>query len=308
MRRLVPLAAFVVGGLFAAIVVPGSPLLPQVLSAVSGPAPRAFPPKSTAAGDAGRPLRVAVGAMISPERTYEHYLDVFAEIAHRRGRPLELLQRQTYRDVNALLEHDEVDLAWICTGAWPALASAGTARLAAVPRVNGVSTYRAYIIIRSENRSKDLGDLRASIFAFTDPMSLSGCRYPLSRLRERGEAPAEFFSRTFYTHGHDVSIEAVRRGYADAASVDALVFDFLASRSPSLVDGLRILETSNPFPIPPLVVPARADGREADELVTELLRLADDERGRRLLDQIGVQAFVRPDSAAYTRIEAALRP
>jgi phosphonate transport system substrate-binding protein len=308
MRRLVPLAALLVGGLFAAIVVPGSPLLSQLLSAISGPAQRALPVRSAGPRVSGRPLRVAVGAMISPERTYQHYREVFEEIALRRGRPLELVQRATYRDVNTLVERGEVDLAWICTGAWPDLESAGAARIVAVPRVSGVSTYRAYIIVRAENRSRSLDDLRAATFAFTDPMSLSGCQYPLSRLRDRGEAAAKFFSRTFYTHGHDVSIEAVRRGYADAASVDSLVFDFLALRSPGEVDGLRVLETSSPFPIPPLVVPARAEGREADELVTELLRFADDEVGRRLLGQIGVEAFARQDSAVYARFQMATRP
>ena len=308
MRRLVPLAALLVGGLFAAIVVPGSPLLSQLLSAISGPAPRALPARNADPRASGRPLRVAVGAMISPERTYQHYREVFEEIALRRGRPLELVQRSTYRDLNNLVEEGEIDLAWICTGAWPELASAGAARIVAVPRVKGVSSYRAYIIVRAENRSRSLSDLRAETFAFTDPLSLTGCEYPLARLRDRGETAAKFFSHTYYTHGHDVSIEAVRRGYANAASVDSLVFDFLASRSPREVDGLRILETSSPFPIPPLVVPARAEGREADDLVTELLRLADDEGGRRLLGRIGVEAFVRPDSAVYARLQAAPRP
>ena len=228
MRRLVWIAAVGVVALFVALLFPSSPVRFWLLAFV-GAAPSAARVGEGTVGDAsaGPSLRVAIGAMISPERTYSSYGELFSEVAKKRGRRLELVQRGTYREVNVLLEHGEVDMAWICTGAWPELHKAGTARLLAVPVVGGRATYNALVIAGPSTTAGGLRELRGARFAFTDPMSLTGCLYPRSRLTTLGLNPAAFFGTSFFTHGHDLSIEAVRTGFADAASVDSLVFDYL---------------------------------------------------------------------------------
>lgn len=240
--------------------------------------------------------------MISPERTYGVYGDLFRLLAERLGRPLELKQRRTYQEVNALVIRGEVDAAWICTGAWPELGEARAARLLAVPVVDGQPTYRA-LILAGPGRSgaRSLADLRGARFAFTDPISLTGCRYPKLRLAARGERPEQFFGSTLFTHGHDRSIEAVRRGLADGASVDSLIYDFLARRSPEEVAGIRVLERSEPFPIPPLVVPSGAAEAEVARLRRELSALGEDPVGRTLLDALLIDGFASPDERAYER-------
>lgn len=238
--------------------------------------------------------------MISPERTYGIYGDLFRLLAERLGRPLELKQRRTYQEVNDLVIRGEVDAAWICTGAWPELGAARAARLLAVPVVDGMTTYRA-LILSGPGRpdARALKDLRGARFAFTDPISLTGCRYPKGRLADQGERPEVFFGSTVFTHGHDRSIEAVRRGLADGASVDSLIYDFLARRSPEEVAGIRVLERSGPFPIPPLVVPAGAAEADVVRLRRELSGLKADPLGRTLLDALLIDGFAEPDERSY---------
>jgi phosphonate transport system substrate-binding protein len=300
MRRIAATSTALVALLFGALAVPGTGLRSAVVSALSD-----RPVASNASLQAVRPvssepLRVAIGAMISPERTFRFYSDLFQALAARLHRPLELKQRRTYEEVNTLVIRGEVDLAWICTGAWPVLAGAKAARLLAVPVVAGSSTYNALIVAgTSRARAQDLSGLSGARFAFTDPISLTGCLYPRRRVEGMGGDPEKFFSSTFFTYGHDRSIEAVRRGLAGGASVDSLVYDYLARRFPEEVEGMRVIERSPSFPIPPLVVPGRTSTARLEEIRTALFDLSRQEDGKKLLDALLVDGFALPDERAY---------
>ena len=151
--------------------------------------------------------------------------------------------------------------------------------------------------------ARNVADLRGARFAYTDPLSLTGYLHPRRLLTDAGTAPEAFFASTFFTHGHDLSIEAVRRGIADAASVDSLVFDYLVQRSPGEVEGLRVIDRSRPYPIPPLVVPARVPAEDVVTLREALVSFGQDERGRALLHNLQIERFERPDEEAYGRLE-----
>jgi len=303
MRRAAALAVLIVTVLFAALAVPLSPVrtwLTGILGDLPIPSAAERIPSEPVTG---APLRVAVGAMISPERTYEFYADLFHLLAGRLHRPLELKQRRTYQEVNTLILRGEVDVAWICTGAWPELSEAAGARLLAVPMVGGKTTYNALVLAGpAAGTARSLGELAGTRFAFTDPISLTGCLYPKRRIASLGGDAARFFSDTTFTGGHDRSIEAVRRGIVGGASVDSLVYDYLARRFPEEVEGVRVLETSPPFPIPPLVVPSSTPEGLSTVLRRELLALGRDPGGRKLLDALLVDGFSPPDLAAYERL------
>jgi phosphonate transport system substrate-binding protein len=302
-RRTAAIATLAVALLFTALLVPGSPLSARLAAMLGDPPVASAAARVPRESTASRPLRVAIGAMISPERTYDLYAELFGVLAGKFRRPLELKQRRTYQELNAVIRNGEVDLAWICTGAWPELSAAGAARLLAVPVVDGKTTYNALILAGPEAReARDLRGLRGSRFVFTDPISLTGCRYPKGRVAALGSDAATFFAATSFTGGHDRSIEAVRRGLAGGASVDALVYDYLARRFPEEVEGVRVLETSPAFPIPPLVVPASTPEALAEALRREVLALGSDERGRKLLDALLIEGFALPEEAAYARL------
>ena len=220
-------------------------------------------------------------------------------LARRLGRPLELLQRRTYRETNDLIARGEADLAWICTGAWPELRDEHAAQLLAVPIVGGRTSYQSLLVAGPSSDAARFEDLRGKRFAFTDPISLTGCLYTRDRILATGRDPSTFFSSTFFTHGHDLSIEAVRKGIADGASVDSLIYDYLLRRFPSEVEGVRIIDRSPPFPIPPLVVPTRMPAVEARLLKDELIALSRAASGRALLDELLIDGFAAPEPNAY---------
>src|SRR4030067_3839110 len=65
-------------------------------------------PLPTPEGYDAVPLRVAVAAVISPKRTVESYSPFLSYLEKKLNRPIKLVQRRTYLDINDLVEHAQV--------------------------------------------------------------------------------------------------------------------------------------------------------------------------------------------------------
>ena len=293
-RRWPLLLTLIVAVLFVVLAIPGSPLSSWLVRMVAGGGWNALP------ADRGRSedlqpsplvLRAAVGAMVSPERTFQDYNGLLTVIADRAGRRLELVQRKTYRELNDLIANGAVDLAWVCTGALPDLRERGAARILAVPVIGGRSEYRSYLIVGQSSAAVTIDDLRGAVFAFTDPLSLTGHKVMVDELGQRDETPESFFRESFFTHAHDNSIRAVREGLADAAAVDSLVYDYLADTTPDEISGTRVIWRSDPYPIPPLVVPSGMSDDQFAALQDTVLGLADDRGAQTFLNHLRIDRF-----------------
>ncbi len=303
MRRWIPILTFLVAISFALLAVPGSPVAAWLVDLLAGGKWDSLSnshDRAPIANYSDRPaLRAAVGAMVTPERTYSDYRDLFALVAERAGRRLELVQRKTYRETNDLISAGAVDMAWVCTGAISDFNEFGAVRLLAVPVIHGSSDYQSYIVVRGDARFSEFGEFKGSIFAFTDPLSLTGRRVVVDLLAQGGLSVDEFFRETFFTHAHDSSIRAVRDGLADGACVDSLVYDYLLEQASAEVEGTRVIWRSEFYPIPPLVTPSSIDNVLFTELQQILLGLRDDAAADVYLDHLRVDSFVEGDSAVY---------
>lgn len=245
------------------------------------------------------PLRVAVAAVISPQGTVSSYSSLLEYMGERLGRPVELIQRRTYLEINDLVQNGEVDLAFVCTSAYIAGHDLFGMELLAAPQVKGETVYYSLLIVPAESTTQTMADLRNKVFAFTDPISLSGRMYPTSLLQRLGESPEQFFSRTFFTYSHDEAIQAVANRVADGAAVDSLVYDFALARDPSLAQKVRVIHRSPPFGIPPVVVGPMIRPQLKADLQSLLLSLHQDPKGLDALRAIGVDRFVLIDDSAY---------
>ncbi len=85
----------------------------------------------------------------------------------------------------------------------------------------------------------------------------------------------------------------------DGATVDSLVFDALVGDEPELGQGLRVIQRSEPFGIPPVVVHPDLDPTLSATLRQALLNMHADPQGRPALDAVYVDRFVPPDAATY---------
>ncbi len=249
-------------------------------------------------------LRVAVAAMISPLETYSYYKELIDYISEKMGYPIEFRTRKTYQEVNALVKTNKVDFAFICSGGYIDLASDAAVEILAVPVVNGISKYQAYIIVNSSSDIKTLEDLKGKTFAFTDPLSNSGKLYTVKRVKELGSTAGNFFSEIIYTYAHDYSIHLVSMGSIDGASVDGLIYDYHIKFSPEVLKDIRIIEKSEYFGIPPVVISRDVEPDIAVQLKKSFFNMDKDSSGIKILEKINIDRFIEGKNSDYNSIRA----
>jgi phosphonate transport system substrate-binding protein len=249
-------------------------------------------------------LRFALAAMLTPKEASGEYSKLVRELGRGLGRPIELVFGRDYHEVNSLLLARKLDMAFVCTGGYiDLLRHSREVPILAVPVVRGKLTYRSLVIARAESRARSFADLRGARFAFTDPLSNTGYLYPSSRVRALGSTRAEFFSASSFVGSHDRAIHGVQRQLYDAAAVDALVFDHLAQHRPEAVAGLRVLETSPEFGIPPVVAAPSTTAAQRAGWQAALLELHRRPAAAEVLRRLAIDRFALAPDGLYSSAE-----
>ena len=253
------------------------------------------------------PLRVAVASMVSPKETFKSYQDMLQYLGARLDRPVELVQRKTYAEVNELIRTGDIDLAFVCSQSYVQGQQQFGMELLAAPEVRGEALYRAYIVTPAESPVTRFDELRGKVFAFTDPDSNTGRLVPTYLLWQEGETPEGFFRETVYSYSHDNSMRAVADRLVDGASVDSLAYDYTLTQNPDLAARTRIIYQSEPFGSPPVVVPPGLPDELKQRLRETLLAMDRDDHGKEILGSLMIDRFVVPDQSTYEPIREMLR-
>lgn len=253
------------------------------------------------------PVRFVLASVLSPDRSTLPAARFASHLTARLGRPVTIVRRRTYREVNDLLRNGHADAGIICAGAYAVAHEEFGLRILAGTVVNGATTYRAYVITRRGSGKARLDDLAGAVFAFSDPLSNTGYRYVAHVLHARGTSPSRFFGRTFFTYSHDNTIRAVRDGIADAGVVDSLVWDQLLGEDPRLANEVEIIDRSDEFPNSPVVVSPRADADLVARLSRALHDMPSDAAGAEILHDLGISGFTDVPESAFDPIVASWR-
>ncbi|KKM09493.1 hypothetical protein SY88_17910 [Clostridiales bacterium PH28_bin88] len=252
----------------------------------------------------GEPLRVALASITSARESFVYYDELLKYLSNQLGRPVEIIQRKTYAEVNNLVRDGQVDLAFVCTYSYVLGHDDFGMELLVAPRVQGQSSYRSCIITRKDSGIDRFEQLRGKTFAFTDPLSTSGTLYPIYLLKQAGETPDSFFKKYIFTYSHDNSIKAVADGLVDGAAVDSLVLDYMTERNPAQTKDLQVIHESPIFAIPPVVVRPGLEPELKEKLRATFLAMDQDPQGRRILAQLRVDKYVVIEDAAYNTVRA----
>ena len=250
------------------------------------------------------PLRIGMGAMITPRDGYVYYQRLQKYIEKKLGIPVQLVDRENYDEMNALLENGGVDVAFVCAGPYVEGKTKFGMELLAMPLVKGKPIYYSYIIVPQDSPAKSLRELRGKVFAFTDPKSNSGKLVPTYMLARMKQTPESFFSRVEFTFGHDKSIRAVAQQLVDGAAVDSLIWEYTARNNPELTARTRIIEKSEPYGIPPVVVRPGMNSDLKKRLKQVLLSVAQDPEGKEILTGMMIDSFVAGDDRNYDTIRS----
>jgi phosphonate transport system substrate-binding protein len=249
-------------------------------------------------------LRVAVAAMISPKETFIYYQELLDYIGRNAGLGIQLIQRKTYDEINALFLKGEIDLAFICTGPYAAAREKYGFEALATPQVRGKPFYQSYLIVEKDSPYRNLEDLRGRVFAFTDPDSNTGTLVPQHWLAQVGESPEKFFQKTVYTYSHDNSILAVAKGLVDGAAVDGHQWEYFQHFTPALTSRTRVIRKSEPYGSPPLVASSRLPNDLKNKISRILLAMHQEADGREILDKLLIDQFLAPREEWYESVRA----
>jgi len=250
------------------------------------------------------PLRIGMGAMITPKEGYVYYQRLKEYIEKKLGQPVQMVDRGNYTEMNRLMETGCVDMAFVCSGPYVEGKEKFGMELLAMPLVKGKPIYYSYIIVPADSPVRRFEDLRGKVFAFADPKSNSGKLVPTYMLSEMNETPETFFSSFKFTYGHDISIHAVADKLVDGAAVDSLIWEYIAMTTPELAAKTKIVAKSKPYGIPPVVVRPGLDPKLKLRLKEMLIGASSDAAGREILRGMMIDRFVPGDDTNYNTIRS----
>ncbi len=269
---------------------------------------RLLGPVATAATPAATRVRIAVAPVWSPKASFSHYDTLAAYLGTRLDQPVVVMQRKTYGEINELLAKGSIQGAIVCTGAYLHALRHGIAIQAiAVPVIHAEPYYYSLIIVAAASPAQTFTDLAGHSFAFTDPDSLAGYFDPTMLILHAHRSPASFFSRTFFTYGHEESMRAVRDGRVEAAAVDSLVYEYELAHNPPWQDSLRVLQRSPAYGAGPVVVPASLEPALREALRTAYLGMHETPAGKEVLQALRIDRFISPPAGLYDNAAKVVR-
>lgn len=254
------------------------------------------------AADKAQPAPVRIGltpVFLDDQAAFLEKWRTFLQL--RLKRPVNFVQRGSYREIVDLLRDGKLEFAWLC--GYPYVRGRNQFRLVAVPLYRGEPLYHSYLIVpASDSKSHSLTELRGKVFAFSDPDSNSGHLYPEYLLAKQGLQPASFFAKGFFTWSHRKVVEAVASGLAQGGAVDGYVWDTLSRTHPELTSRTRIVNESPQFGFPPIVSSRSVSKRDIAALQQVLFGMVHDDEGTYLLDQLNLGGFVYGNDRLYDDI------
>ena len=261
----------------------------------------AFYLPSTGSG-AEKPVRIGVVSMITPVGTVEYYQEIIDYISDKLGRPVDMVYRKTYDEMDRLLEKGDIDAAFICSAPYVEDKRKFGAELLVVPQVNGKVFYNSYIIVHKNSNIKDFDGLEGKTFAFTDPKSNSGRLYPIYKLAKNGQNPEDFFKKYVYSYSHNKSVELVAKKVVDGAAVENLIYNYLQQQNSPYTRQTRIIEKSPDFGIPPMVTTPHVSTFLKEKMKEILVNMHNDQKGKKILLSMLIEKFVEASDSNYDSV------
>ena len=244
-----------------------------------------------------QPLRIAMISVLNHQTTDEYQHAMVRSIGRLLGRPVLLLHRRSYAEINQLLARGDADVAFLSSGAYMVYGKKEDVRLLAMPERDGANRYFSYIIVPRGSPAESLSDLRGRRFVYVDPLSYSGYIELRARLRAMGEDPEHFFGSYYFTYSHDDSLRAVADGLVDGGVIASLTYDYYRVNAPAILDRIRLLEAMPGSGMGPVV--ARRDLGDADAVQEILLHLDADAEAKEAMQHLLIDRFVPPQPELY---------
>jgi ABC-type phosphate/phosphonate transport system substrate-binding protein len=230
---------------------------------------------------------------------------LFEAVARRSGVALVPVEHAPPAPLEQLWGREDLGAVFMC--GWPfACRPAPRPQLVAAPvpspaRYGGRPVYMTDLVVRADRGFARLEDTFGGRLAWTVDHSHSGfnaLRHFLAPWRRRHGAP--LFAATI---GPLVTprrvIEAIVSGEADLGPLDGYWHDLLKRHEPATAAKLRVIATTAPTPIPPLVAAPGIDGAALARLRAALRAAPELDGWEAIAAELLLRGFAEPEAAAY---------
>ena len=240
---------------------------------------------------------------IAPE-TRAAWGAIFAWAAGRAGVALEVIDHAPPAPLEDLWARADMGCVFMC--GWPYAMAAPRPRLIAVPvpsppRYGGEPVYFTDLVVRADSAYRGVADTFGGRLAWTADTSHSGYNAPRHHLlRYRTDQRPTLYGGTVGPLVTPIrALRSVIDGAADIAPLDSLCLDLLRHHAPERAAAVRVVETTDPAPIPPLVASPDADPDECARLREALLSAHEDAALRPALEDALVREFAAAAPEIY---------
>ena len=159
----------------------------------------------------------------------------------------------------------------------------------------GRPEYWSEFVVRAESDERTLSDTFGGRIALTSVESQSGFAAPLRHLRAAGSERPLFAALIAPQVTPQGALAAVADGLADVAAIDSYTMQLLRRHDPQRVSRVRVIDRTEPRPIPPLVA-----ARPLPALAAAFLSAHEpDSLSMAAMADLLLERFVLPSPAGY---------
>jgi ABC-type phosphate/phosphonate transport system substrate-binding protein len=175
-------------------------------------------------------------------------------------------------------------------------------------RYGGRPVYFTDIVVRADSRFRALEDTFGGVVGYTLEDSMSGCVALRRHLRSyRSHEQPQLYRKAVggLLNARRV-IEALAAGEIDVGPLDSYYHDLLRRHEPAFAAKVRVVGSTEPAPIPPLVATAPLEAAVLDRLRAALLAAGSARELAAQRDALLLSGFAVPAGADYDVFDAIL--
>ena len=191
------------------------------------------------------------------------------------GVGMEIIEHAYPAALDDLWAREDMGCVFMCGYPWALRERRPRLLAAPVPspaRYGGRPIYFTDFIVRAERRYHSLEDTFGARIAYSAEESHSGynaARHHLLAYRTPAR-PALYAETVGPLISQRIVLDAILDGRADVAPVDSYLLDLWRRHLPELAARVRVVETTEPAPIPPLVASPGVDAATCDRVIAAL--------------------------------------
>lgn len=228
---------------------------------------------------------------------------LFGWLTEETGIRLSIIDHAFPAKLDELWRREDLACTFMCGWPWLRMGLGHQVVAAPIPDAawaGGKAQYVSHFVVRADQAYQRLEETFGARFAFTIDDSHSGYNAPRRHLMRHRQGNAPLFREIVgpLTTPRRV-LEAINEGRADVGPQDSFAFLLMRRHAPELTDGVRVIASTDPMPMPALMASRGADRGMVEALRQALCGLSGQGGMATLLADLCITGFQTLDPAAY---------